>query len=237
MNLVIDQGNSVTKVALYTGKTLVKAFYQEALTEVFIMEVVREYAPKAGIICSVKGLRVPAYLRAVPSFYKLTHRLPSPLTIGYRTPSTLGMDRFAAAVGAVAAKPGVPLLVIDVGTAITIDYVTDKGYYMGGNISPGIDMRFRALHHFTGRLPLIDKSGSLPDLGYDTETAIRSGVIKGIAYELDAYIDEYKKKQVISVFLTGGSAFYFESKLKNAIFADENLVLNGLNDILNYQQK
>ncbi|GHV23956.1 hypothetical protein FACS189428_7920 [Clostridia bacterium] len=171
----------------------------------------------------------------MPAFYELNPQLPVPLTIDYKTPQTLGMDRIAAAVGAVAQQPGAHLLVIDIGTAITLDFVTAAGVYKGGNISPGPELRFKALHHFTNRLPLINEEGNLPVWGYDTSTAIRSGVIGGIVRELDSYIAEYKKNDTILTFLTGGYAFYFESKLKNATFADGNLVLRGLNEILNYQ--
>ncbi|MDR1527544.1 MAG: type III pantothenate kinase [Dysgonamonadaceae bacterium] len=237
MNLIIDQGNSAAKVALFDGNTLVKVFHEEALTEVFLWSIVQEFRPEAGIFCSVKDVTDYQSFKLLKSFYRLDYRLPLPLTIDYQTPQTLGMDRVAAAVGAAAQKPATHLLVIDIGTAMTIDYVTADGVYKGGNISPGVELRFKALHRFTGRLPLMDEQGEIPPLGYDTETAIRSGVIAGIVRELDSYIDEYKKNQDISAFLTGGYAFYFESKLKNAIFADENLVLKGLNEILKYQQQ
>ena len=240
MNLVIDQGNSAAKIALFEENTLVKVFHPEALSEGLLSEIIREFRPTAGIYCSVVGLkplRALKALRALKPFFELKHHLPLPITTDYQTPQTLGMDRLAAAVGASAQKPATPLLVIDIGTAITIDYVSAEGVYSGGNISPGVDLRFKALHQFTGRLPLIGEEGDIPPLGYDTETAIRSGVVEGIVRELDSYIDEYKKNRNIFTFLTGGHAFYFESKLKNAIFADANLVLKGLNEILNYQQK
>ncbi|MDR2682882.1 MAG: type III pantothenate kinase [Dysgonamonadaceae bacterium] len=237
MNLIIDQGNSAAKVALSDGNALVKVFHTETLTEAFLSEVMQAYPPQAGILCSVRDLEWADRFCASNAFYRLDYRLPVPLTIAYQTPQTLGMDRVAAAVGAAAQKPATGLLVIDVGTAITIDLVTADGIYRGGNISPGVELRFKALHRFTGRLPWVDERGETPPLGYDTETAIRSGVMEGIVRELDSYIDEYKKNQDISTFLTGGHAFYFESRLKNAIFADENLVLKGLNEILKYQQK
>ncbi|GHV58304.1 type III pantothenate kinase [Bacteroidia bacterium] len=237
MNIVIDQGNSAAKVALFDEDTLVKVFYTETLTEVFLANIIQEFQPESGIFCSVKGLKTYESYKTLRNLYRLNYQLPLPLTIDYQSLPTLGMDRVAAAVGAATQKPAANLLVIDIGTAITIDYVTAGGIYKGGNISPGVELRFKALNHFTDRLPLVNEEGAIPPLGYDTETAIRSGVIEGIVRELDSYIDEYKKNQNISTFLTGGYAFYFESKLKNAIFADENLVLKGLNEILKYQQK
>jgi type III pantothenate kinase len=240
MNLVIDQGNSTAKVALFERDALVKIFHTEVLTEAFLFDIVQQFHPQAGILCSVKDVKpddtLPS-LHSLPAFYRLTYQLPLPLNLAYQTPQTLGMDRVAAAAGAAAQQPATHLLVIDIGTAITIDYVSAEGVYCGGNISPGIELRFKALHHFTDRLPLVREAGDVPPLGYDTETAIRSGVMEGIARELDSYIDEYKKNKAISTFLTGGHSFYFESRLKNTTFADENLVLKGLNEILKYQQK
>jgi type III pantothenate kinase len=240
MNIIIDQGNSAAKVALFDGNTLVKVFYAEALTEVFLKGILQEFRPESGILCSVKNLNegnIAEHLKTLGAFYQLDYQLPIPLTIEYQTPQTLGMDRVAAAIGGATQKPATNLLIIDIGTAITIDYVSAAGVYQGGNISPGVELRFKALNHFTGRLPFVHEQGDIPALGYNTETAIRAGVMEGIARELNSYIDEYQKKQDISTFLTGGYTFYFESRLKNAIFADENLVLKGLNEILKYQQK
>jgi type III pantothenate kinase len=237
MNLLIDQGNSAAKVALSEGDALVKVFYIEALTEAFLLDIIQKYNPRSAILCSVKDPASQALksLQSLNPFLTLTPRTPLPLAIDYQTPQTLGMDRVAAAIGAAARQPATNLLVIDIGTAITIDYVSAQGIYHGGNISPGVELRFKALHQFTDRLPLIGEAGDTPPLGYDTATAIRSGVVQGIARELDSYIAEYKKNQAISTFLTGGYAFYFESKLKNPTFADENLVLKGLNEILKHQ--
>jgi type III pantothenate kinase len=240
MNIIIDQGNSAAKVALFDRDVLVKNIQADVLSQADLQLIIQEFHPQAGILCTVKQLdaSIFAFLSGhIPAFYKLTHQLPLPLTMDYQTPQTLGMDRVAAAVGAASQQPGANLLVIDIGTAITLDFVTAGGVYKGGNISPGPELRFKALHHFTNRLPLINEQGDLPALGYDTPTAIRSGVIEGIVRELDSYIEEYKKNENILAFLTGGYAFYFESKLKNTIFADGNLVLKGLNEILNYQQK
>ncbi|GHS98724.1 type III pantothenate kinase [Bacteroidia bacterium] len=240
MNIIIDQGNSAAKVALFDQDKLVRTSSIGVLTNSVLAKIITEFQPQAGILCTVKQLDASLYAflaDALPVFYEMNPQLPLPLTIDYKTPQTLGMDRIAAAVGAVAQQPGANLLVIDIGTAITLDFVTAGGVYKGGNISPGPELRFKALHHFTNRLPLIDEQGDLPALGYDTPTAIRSGVIEGIVRELNSYIEEYEKNENILTFLTGGYAFYFESKLKNTIFADGNLVLKGLNEILNHQQK
>ncbi|GHT01822.1 type III pantothenate kinase [Bacteroidia bacterium] len=239
MNVTVDIGNSFIKIALFEGNLMIKHFQHNELTSDNLCEILNEFHPQNGILCSVK--KDEPWLTELLSkrlnyFYELTPQLPLPLDIGYQTPHTLGMDRVAAAVGAWSEKPHANLLVIDIGTAITIDFVTSTGVYQGGNISPGPDLRFKALNAYTDRLPLVDADGALPAFGCDTETAIRSGVIGGIVRELDAYINEQQKKAEVFSFLTGGYAFYFENKLKSRTFADENLVPKGLNTILNYQK-
>ncbi|GHT77827.1 type III pantothenate kinase [Bacteroidia bacterium] len=240
MNLIIDRGNSAVKIALFENNQLVENGQWETLPVEHLQDLFDKYPLKKGILSSVGQIdkEVYAFLSGrLPVFYELNNRLPVPLTIDYRTPETLGMDRIAAAVGAFVQQPNENLLIIDIGTAITFDLVAKGGIYSGGNISPGPALRFKALHQFTNRLPLIAEEGEIPAMGYDTETAIRAGVIQGIVREIDSYIKEYQKNQTVFAFLTGGYAFYFESKLKNSIFADENLVLKGLNEILNYQVK
>jgi type III pantothenate kinase len=238
MNLIIDQGNSAAKLALFDGDILAQSIHADVLTQDILHSFIKEYRPQKGILCTVKPLDIALITLladTIPAFYELNPHLPLPLTIEYQSPQTLGMDRIAAAVGAAAQHPDANLLVIDIGTAITVDFITAGGVYKGGNISPGPELRFKALHHFTGKLPLIDENGDVPALGYDTPTAIRSGVTGGIVRELDSYIEEYKKNQSVFTFLTGGYAFYFENRLKSPIFADGNLVLKGLNEILKYQ--
>ena len=240
MNIVIDQGNTSAKVALFEGNNLQTAFHFESLIESALQEIIFEHNPKFGILSFVKQVDSPilSFLDSyIPDFFVLNATTPTPLTIDYKTPQTLGMDRIAAATGAYTQKKGSNLLIIDIGTAITFDYIEREGIYKGGNISPGPDLRFKALHHYTNKLPLLDKQGDIPELGCDTETAIRSGVINGIVREIDSYIDDYKKKYNVFTFLTGGHSFYFETRLKNSIFADGNLVLKGLNEILNYQRR
>ena len=127
------------------------------------------------------------------------------------------------------------ILVIDAGTCITYEFIDSKGQYHGGNISPGMQLRFKALHQFTGRLPLVDTNGRKLPMGRDTETAIRAGVMKGMEYEISGYIESMKHKYPeLLVFLTGGDDFSFDSSVKSIIFADRFLVLKGLNRILNY---
>ncbi|MDR0546582.1 MAG: type III pantothenate kinase [Dysgonamonadaceae bacterium] len=240
MNLVVDQGNSSAKVALFEQDTLLKTECFPVLSPEVLQTWLGTFHPDAAILSSVKKEEndFNTFLRQFfPVFYELSYQSALPLQIDYCSPQTLGTDRIAAAVGANYLQPKRNLLIIDVGTAITIDFVSASGVYRGGNISPGPELRFKALHQFTGKLPLVEDEGETPALGFDTATAIRSGVMNGIARELDSYIEEFQKNEQVFSFLTGGYAFYFESKLKNTIFADENLVSKGLNAIIHFNEK
>jgi type III pantothenate kinase len=196
------------------------------------------YALKKGIFSSVAGYapEVTAFLKErLHPFIVPDETTPVPLRIGYETPETLGRDRLAAAVGAATLQPGRDLLVIDAGTAITFEVVEASGLYLGGNISPGLETRLRALHDYTKQLPLVSAEGEVPLLGSRTETAIRAGVVNGMVYEMQGYISDLQKRYPsLVVFLTGGHSFYFERRLKTPIFAAFNLVLTGLNSILEH---
>ncbi|NJK84871.1 MAG: type III pantothenate kinase [Bacteroidales bacterium] len=150
----------------------------------------------------------------------------------------MGKDRLAAAVGAYTIYPYFNVLVIDAGSAITFDMVSESGEYLGGNISPGLEMRFRALHEFTSKLPWVSKNENFPDAGFDTESSIVCGVQWGIINEIEGYILNYLAKfQNIKIILTGGDANFFDKKVKSPIFVVPNLVLIGLNQILKYNDK
>ena len=239
MNIVIDQGNTSAKVAIYERHKLHASFIFKPLHLSRLTKLINEYSPSQGILSSVADINpeVVSFLKEkLNRFIILDEQTPMPIKIQYKTPQTLGRDRIASAVAAYTKYPDRNLLVIDSGTAITYDLIQAGGIYSGGNISPGMTIRFKALNNYTKRLPMLDEVGDIPELGYDTETAIRAGVVNGILKEMNAYIDEFKIKYPdLLVFLTGGHSFYFETKLKKSIFADGNLVLNGLNEILNYQ--
>ena len=204
----------------------------------FVQEFVTSYGIESIIISSV--IDIPANERDIidrscPKVVWFNSNTPIPLNIDYKTPHTLGSDRLAAAIGAMYEAPAKNLLIIDAGTAITVDFVDAERNFKGGNISPGIKMRLRALHEFTGRLPLIEKEGPVPSLGYDTETAIRSGVINGICQEIDGYINKIKEIfPDVLIFLTGGDEKTLINNIKSRIFADRFLVAKGLNHILEY---
>ena len=171
-------------------------------------------------------------------FIELDHTTSLPIENLYETPETLGKDRLAAAVGANELFPDQNLLVIDAGTAITYDLVSDKNQFLGGNISPGLEMRFKSLHQFTGKLPLVDKNEEFQPIGQNTTEAIRAGVQNGMIYELAQTIDFFNRNyQNLQIIMTGGDSNFFDKKLNYSIFVHFNLTLIGLNRILEYNAK
>lgn len=236
MNLIIDIGNSSCKAALFDGTTLLQIHKGSNRRIEILDRWYAEYSIDRAIISSVIELtdEIVAQLQALPcSCVRFSTSMPLPVKLLYKTPETLGVDRLAAVIGAQAEAPGKDILVIDAGSAITYDFLDAQGNYHGGNIAPGLAMRLRALHEHTGKLPLVKADGDTPALGYNTETAIRSGVIRGIRYEIDGYIAELRDKYPsVLIFLTGGDEKSLIYNVKNCIFADEFLVLKGLNRIL-----
>jgi type III pantothenate kinase len=238
MDISIDQGNSSTKVGIFDNNVLLKTFTFPIFRVDEVAFIFEEYAINACILSSVI-LENETLIELLKSKSKkliiLSQSTPIPIKNNYKTPETLGKDRIAAVVGASYLKPDTDILVIDAGTAITYDFITAKKVYKGGNIAPGLNLRLRSLHEFTQKLPLVEASSNSPLLGNSTETALISGALYGIVFEIDGYINTLKiKYPQLSIFLTGGSTFYFDNKLKSPIFVEKNLVLIGLNRILQY---
>lgn len=239
MNLIIDVGNSMVKVAIFDSDTMQHVEKFTAICMEDIEKILQQFDVKRGIVSCVGEF--PVYIeeflsQRIPIIF-FNSNTPIPIQNCYKTLQSLGPDRLAAAVAANYLFPGSNVLSIDSGTAITYDLVTSDSNYLGGAISPGIDMRFKALNLLTARLPLISFNTTFPLVGYDTETSILSGVLNGVVAEVDGYIDsiEAQYKPLTTVF-TGGNAFFFDKKLKNSIFVDPNLVLIGLNRTLEYNE-
>ncbi len=234
MNLVIDSGNTRFKVATFSGIRLEKKYSFLNVEE--LKGFLNHQTFNNVIVSSVSwdGDEMLGWINASNKFL-LTHLLSLPIQIKYKTPETLGVDRIAAVCGALDIFPNKDSLVIDAGTAITYDFVDRQGNYEGGAISPGIEMRFEALHTFTERLPLVTKAGDTQLIGNSTETSIRSGVLNGAVAEMTGIINNYKQLYPdLGVVLCGGDSFFFENKLKPTIFAAPDLVLSGLNRILRH---
>lgn len=238
MNMVIDAGNSRTKVAIYNGNKLVRLFLSDKASLVsIILFLKKEKKINAAIVANVTGREsaLIKYAKSKDLFIQLNKSVPLPFENKYATPETLGNDRLANAAGAVNYYPKSNVLVIDAGTCLKFDFVNAKCEYLGGAISPGLMMRYKSLHTFTGKLPLVKPSKKIRLTGNTTATSIISGVQNGMLQEITGVIGEYKKKYAsLKVILTGGDAAYFANHLKNSIFVAPNLTLEGLNEILNY---
>ncbi|WP_298109853.1 type III pantothenate kinase [uncultured Bacteroides sp.] len=241
MNLIIDIGNTVAKLAVFDDDNLLEVFYDSNQTLECLPAVCGKYPLSRAVVATVIELNetVENRLKSLPvPLLQLDSTTPLPIKNLYETPQTLGYDRIAAVVGAYQNFPGRDILVIDAGTCITYEFIDSLGRYHGGNISPGVQMRFKALHQFTSKLPLISAEGRMTQLGKNTETAIRMGVLQGVEYEMLGYIETMRHKYPeLLVFLTGGDEFSFDTNLKSIIFADRFLVLKGLNRILNYNER
>lgn len=235
--LIIDQGNTLTKIALFDHDTLIWLRYFNKLSAHDVQQLeLDKINISAGIISSV-AVDPVSLLSILPdtNWLILDHNTPVPIANRYHTPETLGNDRLAGAVAASKLFTGSDVLVIDAGTAITYDIVTGSKEYLGGSISPGLTIRFKGLNTFTGKLPLIESISFNEITGYDTRESILSGVMNGTRFEMDGFIREYKEKYPdLRTILTGGDAIYFDKKLKSNIFAFPNLVIDGLKLILQY---
>lgn len=238
MNLIIDIGNSYAKAAIACDGHVNAEYRYPSLTEARAVELL-ECHPEvdAAILCAVgeydKAIE-HIFRERLTRFVVLDTTTPLPIKNGYSTPHTLGMDRLAAAVGAVALYGSdTTILVIDLGSAITIDTIC-RGTFLGGNISPGAKMRFNALHDYTAALPLCQlPQGDASFLGRSTTEAIEAGVAQGIIGEIESYIEQcsHTYGSMTTVF-TGGDANYFAKRVKNTIFVNSRLVTLGLNIIL-----
>ncbi|MDO1448285.1 type III pantothenate kinase [Rhodocytophaga aerolata] len=236
MNIAIDIGNTSLKAGLFE-KSALKEVYR-GLSINTLPEFVQKLGVANCIISSVSQDAQPLYQQLQPYTQKvliLDHQLPLPLINEYETPQTLGKDRLAAVAGATAVHPNTDCLVIDMGTCITYDIIKADGHYLGGSISPGLRMRFKALHTFTARLPLIEPVQEAGLTGKNTYDAILSGVIYGMTAEIEGIISKYQTIfPKLDVIFCGGDANFFESKIKQRIFVIPELVLIGLNRILEH---
>lgn len=241
MNLIIDIGNTLAKLVAFDGDSPLEEIKTSNDNLEGLSAFIKKYKFRRGIVASVIDM-APAVMKQLDSldfpvlFFSAS--TPIPITNRYRTPETLGSDRLAAAIGAHMQYPDRNILVIDAGTCLTYEFIDSEGNYWGGNITSGLQMRLKAMHTFTARLPLVDRKGTVPEVGYDTETAMRAGVIMGMTFEIEGYIRHFRKKYPdLLVFLTGGDDFNFDSSIKNIIFADKYLVPRGLNRILNFNNE
>ncbi len=241
MNLCIDQGNSRTKIALFKKDgRIVKNLLYKSFTSADVERLFSLYPITQSIVSSVANME-PAVINALnrlsKKFVLFDHLTPLPIKNCYQTPETLGHDRIAAAVGAAHLCSGQNLLIVDAGSAVTYDFVSAEQGYLGGNIAPGIKMRLTVLHQMTKKLPQleVEQNALTPLFGKNTKEAIAAGVVRGVVFEVKGYMRALSEQGIDFVaFATGGHAPYILNGVKDGMRHEPNLVLIGLNKILEY---
>lgn len=235
MNLVLDLGNTRIKAALFNAGELVQKLTFPSAAE--LLSFLQQNQFEHAIVSSVNqpADELLSAVHTTGKKIKLKSGLSLPIENHYATPDTLGVDRLAAACGAFHLFPNRDCLVVDAGTCINYEFIDKNGHYLGGAISPGVAMRFEAMHKFTARLPLVHLTNDVPMIGNSTETCMQSGVENGVLAEVDGTIEKYIAIYPgLVVILCGGDAAIFENRLKHRIFVAPDLILKGLNSILLY---
>jgi type III pantothenate kinase len=240
-NLIIDWGNTRVKLAVFSKGHLIQQTAVPKLSADLLQTLVPEFEKMHVLLCSVSHESdelADFLITKTANFIKLSHETPLPIEISYKTPQTLGYDRIANAVGAFKLSNGKNhCLVIDAGTCLKIDFLHAEQGYLGGSISPGLEMRYKALNNYTSALPLINNPEESQLIGDSTIQSINSGVLNGMRSELTGMIAQYQNLyNNLTIFITGGDAHFFEKALKNDIFAHVFLTLVGLNEILDFNK-
>jgi len=239
MNLIVDVGNTFVKFAVFEKKALVyKERFELSKFNKKYKALRKDFESIEHCIISSVGRLTDEQIDVIDhelDVLTLSYETILPFKNLYQTPKTLGVDRMALASASINQYPNQNVLIIDAGTCITYDFVSNKNEYLGGAISPGIRLRYEALHNLTANLPFLEKNQPKTIIGNTTESSIHSGVITGTLKEIDGVIDEYRENhQDLTVILTGGDANFLSNQLKNSIFANSNFLLEGLNFILDY---
>lgn len=238
--LVIDIGNSRVKGGIWNNLSLENLdpdtlLETDRLDEVLLEDWIDTYQSESTLICSVRRLDDEfVHWCKVHNVQILHHGMKVGFPVLYESKSTLGMDRLAAVAGAIGLSGGVPTMVIDAGSCITYEYINERSEYMGGAISPGLRMRYKAMHQFTGKLPAVEPSGELPEIyGRDTVTSMRAGTEIGFISEIDVFIEAFKNKYPNSViFLCGGDSIFIQKNSSYKMHYRKHLVLLGLLKII-----
>lgn len=229
--LCFDFGNTRKKVAVFKKKEIEQIIVLNDDTSASIKWLIDKYQPSKSILSSVidHNPEVDTILAQHSRFHRLNHLTRIAFTTPVGKPDTIGADRLALSAAAVLYHPKKNNLVIGLGTCVTYNFINKYHEFLGGAISPGMEMRLKAMHQFTAKLPLVKADSNVPLIGYDTNSNLLSGVIIGMAKEIDGFIDAYKEKyRNFNVLLTGGDLVHLASHLKNKIFADPDLIFKGL---------
>lgn len=241
MLLAVDVGNTLIKCAVFEHNTILELFHTKPKAIVEKINFILSQYPKIDVLAvsSVGNLDKKTFdsFKNKVKVYEISRQNSFPFQNLYSTPETLGLDRMVLAAGAVLKYPHQNRLVIDAGTCITYDFINDQDQYLGGAISPGIRLRYESLHHFTAKLPLLAKKQPENTIGNSTDESIHSGVVNGIANEINGFIEAYQSEYAkFIIILTGGDADFLAKQLKNTIFANSNFLLESLNQTFQYNQ-
>jgi type III pantothenate kinase len=234
ITLCFDFGNTLLKCAVFENSEFKEIIVMEDQSSETVLQLIEKYHPQKSILSSVinHDNEIENILQTHTKFHKLNEKSKLPITTPVSKPGTIGADRLALAVAAVDLFPNQHNLVIGLGSCITYNFVNKFHEFLGGSISPGLEMRLKAMHEFTAKLPLVKPDNNFPFVGYDTRTNLLSGTIFGMRKEIDGVIEEYAEKYGnFNALLTGGDMSFFASHLKNKIFANPYLIYKGLNVI------
>lgn len=242
MILVVDVGNTRIKAAVFEGATLFEIFvFSKIELQKNIENILKKFEKTTDLVISsvgeVEKQSFLAYAKVV-NIHFLSHEDSFPFQNRYATPKTLGIDRMVLAAGATLQFPNKNRLIIDAGTCVTYDFIDDQDNYLGGAIAPGLRLRYEALHNFTAKLPLLPLESPKDLIGTSTAESIHSGVVNGLVYEINGFIDQYNARYSnFIIILTGGDTDFLAKRLKNTIFANSNFLLESLNQIFQYKIK
>jgi len=231
VTLCLDFGNTRLKAAILENDHVIEEIILPDDSNDTIEALINKYQPKKSILSSVidHNVEIEKLLAANTAFHQLSYDTILNFSSPVGKPASIGADRLALAAAAVHFYPGKNNLVIALGSCITYNFINQYHQFLGGAISPGMEIRFKSMHDYTAKLPLVQKDWNFPVIGYDTKTNLQSGVIAGITFEIDGYIDFYQNQYGnFNVVLTGGDAGYFARHLKNKIFADLKFLFKGL---------
>jgi len=242
MILAIDVGNTRIKAAVFEDNTLLEQFvFLKTELEKSIQNILEKYKNISDlVVASVSDVEKQAFIRfdTALNVHFISHSDAFPFVNCYETPQTLGIDRMVLAAGATLQYPKQNRLVIDAGTCVTFDFIDENDNYLGGAIAPGLRLRYESLHNFTAKLPLLTLEKPKHFIGKSTSESIHSGVVNGLVFEIDGYIEEIKGQySKFIIILTGGDTVFLAKRLKNTIFANSNFLLESLNQTFQYKIK
>ncbi|MFV8343444.1 type III pantothenate kinase [Flavobacterium sp. XS2P39] len=242
MILAVDVGNTRIKAAVFEDSILVENFvFVKNEVQKNIQNILKKFKKIADLVVSSVGdVEKQSFLdfENDVKVHFISHEDPFPFMNCYSTPKTLGIDRMVLAAGATLQFPNKNRLVIDAGTCVTFDFIDENNNYLGGAIAPGLRLRYESLHNYTAKLPLLTLENPKDLIGKSTSESIHSGVVNGLVYEIDSFIDEYRARYSnFIIILTGGDTDFLAKRLKNTIFANSNFLLESLSQTFQYKNQ